>query len=244
MNIQNENLKKYHSEGFSKVDGWCENELFYAIDMLSSLPINRHGGICEIGIHHGKLYILLNQIVDAQYKSYAVDIFENQTLNIDGSGSGNRPIFEHNVFHYDAHQGRNTVIIAGDSTDSRLQLTNQIGPGSIRFFSIDGGHTPAHTINDLQIANQCINNEGIVILDDIMNPWWTGVIEGLAKFLQTAPTLVPVAMGHNKLYLSKLSYQKYYTEAFGNLQLSGPRAYTNFFGHKIVTFAYHPKLGW
>jgi hypothetical protein len=131
------------------------------------------------------------------------------------------------------------VIISGDSTDKRLQLINQIGPGSVRFFSIDGGHTAAHTLNDLQIANECISNEGIVILDDIMNPWWSGVIEGFVKFLQSSPTLVPVAMGHNKLYLSKISYQKYYTETFENLQLNGPKSYTNFFGHKILTFAYH-----
>jgi hypothetical protein len=244
MNIKNENLKRYHENGFSKVEGWCEEELFYTIDLLSSLPINQHGGICEIGVHHGKLYILLNQIVDINYKSYAIDIFENQSLNIDGSGHGHRPTFEHNVFHYDVHQGRNTAIISGDSTDKKLQLTNYIAPGSIRFFSIDGGHTAAHTINDLQIANECISNEGIVILDDIMNPWWSGVIEGLIKFLQISPTLVPVAMGHNKLYLSKISYQKYYIEMFRNLQISGPKADTNFFGHKIVTFAYHPKLGW
>ena len=85
--------------------------------------------------------------------------------------------------------------------------------------SIDGGHTAIHTMNDLKLASNLISNEGIVILDDILNHRWIGVLEGLVKFLQTTPTLVPVMMGHNKLYLVKLSYQNkrlsYYIDKLG-----------------------------
>jgi hypothetical protein len=49
--------------------------------------INKNGGCMGIGVHLGKFFILLNQLINAEYKSFAVDIFSDQHLNIDKSGS-------------------------------------------------------------------------------------------------------------------------------------------------------------
>jgi Methyltransferase domain len=176
MEITNAALKRYYENGFSKIEGWCSEQLFHTVDLFDSLPINKGGGICEIGVHHGKFYLLLNQVTSIETRSFAIDIFEEAALNIDHSGSGNRAAFTKNLAEFDIHQGRNTVIIKGDSTDSKLQLEKTIGPGSLRFLSIDGGHTAEHTISDLKLANHLISNEGVVILDDILNAHWLGVI--------------------------------------------------------------------
>ena len=186
----------------------------------------------EIGVHHGKLYILLNSVIDSKFSSYAVDIFSNQDLNIDGSGNGSLEIFKKNLMLFDIHKGANTVIIAGDSTDDGLMLRKRIGVGSMRFISIDGGHTAEHTINDLKISSELISNEGVVILDDILNHHWLGVIEGVVKFLDSKPTLIPFAIGHNKLYLSKLSFNHRYQSLFENSKLA--TKVVNFFGHQLV----------
>lgn len=244
MNLQNPNLQKYHDNGFEEVHGWCDTYLFETIDLLSRQQINRRGGIAEIGVHHGRLFILLNQVVESQYNSYAIDVFSNQMLNIDKSGGGNVEIFKENLQKYDVHQGRNTVIIEGDSTDPGLKLDQIIEPGSLRFFSIDGGHTPTHVMNDLQIANKLISNEGIVIVDDILNHWWTGVLEGYVNFAATKPTLVPIAMGHNKLYMCKLSYYKYYLDIMNSIDFNGPKSIGNFFGTDIVRYKYWKQLPW
>ena len=241
--LKNSNLQNYKQNGFDQVVGWCHEELFTTIDFFNDLPVNKTGGIAEIGIHHGKFYILLNQIVDPGYASYAIDIFENQNLNLDKSGHGDKNYFLHWLEKYDCHQGKNTVIIAGDSTDPALQLTKKIEPGSLRFMSIDGGHTAEHTINDLKIAEQLISNQGVVILDDILNHRWLGVYEGLARYLQTSPTLVPLMMGHNKLYLVKMTYKNYYFNECQQLPLEG-RFNLNFWGHDIVSLPYWPQLGW
>ena len=166
-----------------------------------------------------KFYLLLNGVIDQIYKSYAIDVFKDQHLNIDGSGNGSLDIFKKNLLNYDIHSGKNTEIIQGDSTDHALDLLSRLGKASLRFISIDGGHTPEHTVCDLSLANQLINNQGVVILDDILNYHWMGVIEGLGNFLDSKPTLVPFAIGHNKLFLSKLSYQAYYYKVFCNSQL-------------------------
>lgn len=232
MELTNPALQRYKDDGFDKIQGWCDHQLFQTVDLLSAQQKPSDGGVCEIGVHHGKFYLLLNSITPKTAKSFAIDLFEDQNLNIDGSGKGDRKIFEENLAAYDAHNGRNTIIIKGDSTDAGLGLANIILPGSLRFLSIDGGHTAEHTINDLEIANELISNQGVVILDDILNHHWLGVIEGVAKYLERRPTLVPFAIGRNKLYLAKLSYQRFYFNLINKSPLKVKDV--SFFGHGLI----------
>lgn len=215
-------LEQYKND-FAAVQGWTSDKLFDTVQVMADCGINRTGGIAEIGVHHGKFYILLNQVVDKRYESWAVDVFDMQHLNIDNSGLGNKSIFMQNLSDYDVHKGENTHILSMDS----MSLTNQIPDASLRFISIDGGHTVEHTINDLKIAERLIANEGVIILDDIMGVYWCGVTEGYIKYSMTYPTIVPFAMGHNKLYLCKLSHHDYYFKLFKNLS-SGQTKFTGY----------------
>jgi cephalosporin hydroxylase len=232
MTTVNNHLARYQQEGFVKVAGWCSDKLFQTVDLLAAMPLNQRGGVCEIGVHHGKFFILLNQVTDENAKSFAVDVFDLQHLNIDKSGGGRRDIFERNLAAYDRHRGRNTTIVQGDSTDPALDLPQRIGPGTMRFVSVDGGHTAEHTINDLHLANCIVHNEGVVIVDDILNAHWLGVIEGVMLYLQARPTLVPFALGHNKLYMCKLSFHAAYLEAMSQCALATKQCL--FFGHRLV----------
>ncbi len=204
------------------------------IDTLASLDINKSGGCCEIGVHHGKFYMMLNAVIEPPHSSYAVDLFDAQHLNIDKSGKGSLFAFTENLRRYDRYNGKNTEIIQGDSTDAKLNLTARLGLGVARFVSIDGGHTAEHTLNDLKIAEQVVANEGVVIVDDILNYHWLGVIEGTLSYLNTRPTLVPFAIGQNKLFLAKLSYAAFYYSVCKILPY-----YT-----KTVTLIGHPIAAW
>jgi hypothetical protein len=230
--LKSERLQHYKDNGFQHVEGWCGYQLFDTIDLLDDIMPGKAGGCLEIGVHHGKFFLLMNQVIGANEKSYAVDVFDRQDLNIDTSGKGSLEAFKANLLKYDAHQGRNTTIIPGDSTDAGLRLEERIGPGSMRFISIDGGHTAEHTLSDLHLATRLVRNEGVVIVDDILNAHWLGVIEGVGRFLSTVPTLVPFATGDNKLYLSKLSFYRYYFERFRDSALK--TKVTRFYGHDLV----------
>jgi hypothetical protein len=140
-------------------------------------------------------------------------------LNIDGSGSGNLKIFQNNLIKFDVHRGENCEIIMGDSFDH--SIFNIIPDASISIISIDGGHTKWHVVNDLKIAENKLSNDGIVIVDDFTNPGWPGVHEGVIVYLQQLHPLVPFAVGHNKLYLSKLSYQSQYLQKISSSNLFG-----------------------
>jgi hypothetical protein len=235
LELNNQYLAQYLQDGFWRVDGYCMAEVFRVIDLIDSSGINNSGGVCEIGVHHGRLFMMLNQVTDSTDKSYAIDVFENQELNIDNSGRGSKEHFIDNLSNVDhKHHGANTTIITGDSTDSSLDLVNIIGAGTQRFISIDGGHTVEHVLNDLQIAEKLVRNEGVVIVDDIMHYSWLGVIQGTVKYLERHPTLIPFAIGYNKLWMCKMSYHKKYLEMFKNSPLSRNWPQT-FGGYEIVT---------
>jgi hypothetical protein len=185
------------------------------------------------GIFYLIFIMLFPEYID-ELLSKMQTVFENQDLNIDNSGNGSKVLFEDNLKNLDRHAGSNTKIIMGDSTDSALNLVNTLGPGSMRYISIDGGHTAEHAINDLKIAEQLVANEGVVVLDDIMHYCWLGVIEGAVKYLSQHPTLVPFAIGQNKLWMCKWSYHKKYLELFKDSNLSRKWPQT-FVGHEIVT---------
>jgi len=74
-----------------------------------------------------------------------------------------------------------------------------------------------------------------VIVDDISNHGWLGVMEGVCKYIQTYPTLVPVAVGFNKMLFVKLSFKEYYYNAFNGFGLKDKES--KFFGHKIIVLS-------
>jgi hypothetical protein len=200
-------LQRYMDTGFSQVQGWCSDTLASLIATIDTHQKSRgvHGGMAEIGVHHGKLFI-------------------------DNSGSGSLAIFKDNLQAYDRHQGANVSIISADSVTANLsELIDQ----PVRLFSIDGGHTAEHTISDLKKAQLRLHPEGVIVLDDILNYHWLGVIEGTITFLRTQPTLVPVAIGLNKLFLVNLSFAEKYRELFrGHAMMT--KYPVKFCGHDVV----------
>ena len=131
-------------------------------------------------------------------KAIAIDLFENQEENIDHSGLGDRGMFDRNVerFLYPP----SITVISANST--RLSADDISRHGAIRFFSVDGGHTEAITLNDLHLAEQSIATGGIVALDDILHHGWTGVISGYVRYRQAGGKLRAFALVPNKLLLT------------------------------------------
>jgi hypothetical protein len=243
QSIANPYLKYYLENNFWLIHGYVISEHVHIIDHIDQSGINKHGGVAEIGIEHGRFYILLNQLTESNEQSYAIDIFENQILNSNNSGNGSRQLFEQNLITSDKHKGANTTIIQGDSTDNSLNLIATIGRGKLKYVSIDGGHTAQHVVNDLKIANEIITNQGIVIVDDILHPCWMTVLEGVLAFLDTKPTLIPFAICRNKLYMCKLTYHKFYIDHMMKFPYRDKAAPTQFFGYDIVPFIFLPQEG-
>ena len=71
------------------------------------------------------------------------------------------------------------VLHQGDST--KLEPPTAVGNWSaatIRFFTVDGGHTEEIVFSDMQLAEATLAEGGIVIADDVFNQQWPGVAVG------------------------------------------------------------------
>lgn len=225
-------IATYMQEGFDQIEGWCSP---YVADMVGIVDTFQRGlgfagGVAEVGIHHGKLFLMLNAACEQSERSFAVDLFERQDLNVDYSGQGSRAQFESNLRRFDRHGGSNVTIVAGDSTTADAQRRID---RPVRLFSVDGGHTVEHTLSDLALAQRCIVPAGVVILDDILNHHWLGVIEGAMRFLMHRPLLVPFAIGHNKMLLANLPYARRYFDLFAASPLC-TKPGVEFLGYRLV----------
>jgi len=92
-------VEHYIRHGKFYVDGWLRTEAALVIAALSDRQhaLSMRGGVAEIGVHHGKLFILLYLLSRTPEKAVAIDLFADQHLNVDLSGSGDLHKFRRNL---------------------------------------------------------------------------------------------------------------------------------------------------
>jgi hypothetical protein len=159
-------LEIYMSKGMPEVIGWFDYQALLVLRVLSAhqLANGITGGVAEIGVHHGKSFAALALLnLDASttdnsvdYRAVAVDVFDDQLLNTDGSGEGDLEIFRDTLRTWcgeDCLDPKRFAIIQQDSrTLSAHQVIADSGGIRPRIFSIDGSHTAEHTQADMQTA--------------------------------------------------------------------------------------------
>ena len=134
-------FSNYRRAGHRLVDGWLHPEILDILKVLDEAQRRDdvHGSVAEIGVHHGKLFIGLHLLRQDDESSLAIDLFEDQDLNIDQSGRGNFRKFETNLGRWT--DNTRVVTHQGDSTDLSGDQVKALVGSPIRLFSVDGGHT-------------------------------------------------------------------------------------------------------
>nr|WP_272876824.1 class I SAM-dependent methyltransferase [Neoroseomonas terrae] len=194
-----------------------------------------HGA--EIGVFHGKFFIALASLLPPDGKMTALDVFDDQSKNIDGAGEGSLEKIKSNVAAY----GRcdiDHVYIATDSTAltalDRVNLVRDRGP--FRLFSVDGCHTVEHTLSDLRTAEDCLSSGGVIILDDFMHPHWPGVTQAASLFCAGVPRVAPFLYAHHKLFMVGVGWHAHFVDACRNtLAHHDSMKMTTMFHSKVVS---------
>ena len=207
-------FKSYLIEnGHRRVDGWIMDGAITGLILLSFLQkINSvEGDVCEIGIHHGRSFLAMMATKSVATVGLAIDVFEDQQLNVDLSGKGDLDYFRRNVNRWSASVDRVQMHSADSLTLSCETILNLLEGRRVSMFSVDGGHTVSHVINDISLSAGVLGRMGLTIVDDFGNGDWPGVTEGVICYLgakmegPSEPQLVPLAYGDNKLYLCHTS---------------------------------------
>ena len=205
-------FERYRALGRRTVKGWVEPQ---TLDVLRTLARAQDregidGGVAEIGVHHGKLFIALQLLGRAGAPAVAIDVFDDQELNVDESGRGDRSRFEANVRRWG--DWSSVVVMQGDSTHLTGHDVVEHAQGPVRLFSVDGGHTEQIVGTDMRTAEQALAPGGIVVADDVFNAEWPGVSVGTLRYLDSGGGLVPFAIGFNKVYFTDDDHAGRYRE--------------------------------
>ena len=185
-------FERYRAFGHRTVKGWVEPQ---TLDILRSLSEAQDiegvdGAVAEIGVHHGKLFIGLQLLNHLGLPAVAVDVFDDQDLNVDQSGRGDLQRFELNVRRWG--DWSSVVVKQDDSTHLTGRDVRELAEGPVRLFSVDGGHTEETVTADMRTAEQSIAPGGIVVADDVFNAEWPGVSVGTLRYLDGGRRAGPV----------------------------------------------------
>lgn len=242
--MTNKRFDVYRRFGQRTVAGWLEPEVLPIMEVLDAAQRAEGvaGAVAEIGVHHGRFFIGLSLLNRPGESSVAIDVFEDQELNVDDSGSGNLAQFRKNVERWSSPSS--VVIHQGDSTKVDPAALQELAGGRIRLFSVDGGHTESIVLSDMKLAEATLTPGGIVVGDDVFNEWWPGVCTGTQRYLAEGGALVPFAVGFNKVFFALPDYAERYRETlrrtFDDRILIEIKT-TPFAGHDVLAMGRVPR---
>ena len=202
-------LEHFNSAVWGHVEGWLGDRMWQLVNLIGTIldTDGVHGNIAEFGVHHGLFLFLLNALRNDDEECFAIDVFDDQHLNVDGSGRGSLTVFRSHLETLMASQRRFFRIVQRDTMSfSTVEVVDLFGKMGVKFFSIDAGHTIQHACNDLHLAQEVLVPGGVIALDDYMSVHWPGVTESFYRFMYSGNRrLKPFLYFQNKLFLTTVS---------------------------------------
>lgn len=196
-----EQARRYAASGHKSVRGWLTSDAATTSVTLAAEQVRMglRGSACEIGVYHGKLFILLCLLLRSDERALAIDLFTTESDNPYGTDIRDR--FLANLARHRVDT-RRVDILATNSMGLVPEHIQEIA-GPVRLFSVDGGHSAEETVNDLSLAAGSVIDGGLVILDDFFNPQWPAVAEGTCRFMAQDHRLEPVAVVGDRFIFSR-----------------------------------------
>lgn len=170
------------------VEGWLDDRSASVTRFLMAFQRANDitGDVLEIGVYHGKYFLVLMEGVADLEMGVAIDIFQTQAPVLE-SVQGTREVFEENIRKY--APDKQVVVMERDSTtlsgQDVLNAMACVQSKPFRFISIDGSHDAKDVQRDLTLAEALLMPGGIIALDDWvpdLNKQWPGVAAGEKKY--------------------------------------------------------------
>lgn len=197
--------KLFLEEYVAKVPGWLfDYTAARTMDLLRwQEEQKKEGSLLEIGVFAGRYFsILARSALRTGSRIVGVDTFQfvsEQELHE-----------QHLRFILELHP--DVVFLARPSTAVTAQTLLAVLELPARFISIDGSHEAADVHWDLRLAEELLAPDGIVAVDDFLNPLTMGVGEGVHRFFSVPRALAPFGYVVNKLFLCRPACTQTYSK--------------------------------
>ena len=236
MNNISASLDRYIARSMRTVRGYLSSLDARLIAALLSYQDENNiiGHLCEIGVHHGRLFLMLALARRNGERALAIDLFEDDAINSNSPHAGrdralmlnlrrlNIPMSEEEIFK--------TSSLDIDKNDILKRTT-----GRIRFFSVDACHLYGPVLNDLKLAKSTATDDAIIAVDDFFSVIWPDVSFATYDFLRETGAFVPIAIT-SKLYLATSASAERYKSRLSKLVGVGRASSVEFLGKEILTF--------
>ena len=226
------------------VSGWLDASSAVIIGSIHSIQADLGivGAVAEIGVHHGKLFIVLALGLDRSEKGLAIDLFSRQAENIDRSGRGDKQKFLANLQRFGVSTEALVILEANSLELEAADILAHVD--GTRLFSVDGGHTEEFALHDLELADRSCVDGGVIILDDVFNERWPGVITGLTKYKQTGGSMNPFAILPNKILMCRQEWFQIYQQKLQQMAGSYYLKRSEMFGSSVAVYSSAPLAPW
>lgn len=141
-----------------------------------------NGAVGEIGVLFGRSFIALALASGAGDICLAIDDF---TWPVDA-----RDVFMENCRAMGVDLSRLAIIAANTTTLVSQDIAAKLEGCKLRYFHIDGGHTPDVLRHDLAMARPLMAPEGIICLDDMLHAQYPELGIAVRDELATDPDFV------------------------------------------------------
>lgn len=170
---------RYIAEHYLSVRGMSSR--FAATISAATMRIQSEHGIsghlAEIGTFEGRYFIALAHALKDGERAIGIDTFT-------WPDEGIKARLEANLAKYGPTSP--AIIVKGSSLELSAEKIRALAPEQkIRFFHIDGEHTPEHLSNDMMLAAQTIGEKGVICLDDMLHPGYPTLGVTVDRFLQS-----------------------------------------------------------
>src|SRR5690348_15404820 len=186
-----------------RIPGWlADYTALTTMDILKfQEQVGMSGSIFEIGVFAGRYFaILFRSAIKSNSVIVGLDTF--QYVDQDRVLAFLNPV--------SADYNKITLIKGPSREWNASDLVVKLGDHPSRFISIDGSHDKLDVLWDLKLAEELTSKEGIVAVDDFLNPTALGVNEAVNQFFLRPRNLVPWAYLPNKLFLARPTWAHRY----------------------------------
>jgi len=197
-------LDRYLRHGLRQVKGWVSGgtERFISELSLAQIEAGLKGSVGEIGVHQGKLFLLLLLTKRQDEGAFAIDPLENQPYNLAINQPRGVDILKGHIAQWAPDATRVEIIKAYSTAVQPDDVIEK--SGRARLLSVDGAHHEDVVIKDMEWADRVLEPNGVIIVDDFFNSQYPGVCAAVCRFLLRPDCrFKPFAISPGKLYLAE-----------------------------------------